>query len=417
MQNKSREREILKHIAAETGLSISSIYKIRSNSFAFSQERVEQVRRLAGQYGLRTEPAARAEARIGVLIPCRPASFWGEAAQGMKDCQRKWEAAGRSVQLLFFYYGSALNQTPAQPVLDQLEQADCDGYLLFPVRQTCCLNFICKERGAERAKEEQVRDITRTEAELSEDKRKMELGLLANSTRPDLGSPKDNPERDFGQSKTSALKPIILFNDLPRSWDLKLLQGYPNLAYIGADNREEGELAAQILEASLPQARHILTAISYDSLDATAAFSRIQRFREKALETNPRLVFHNLSLNPESKLTPALLAEEIWRFHQRQPVDCVYLGSGMTHAVCGAVEKLRRRYGEERASIVCIGHELLPSDRKYLVNGAQIGYVKQDVYSQGRAAVEELLSFLFYRTPLKSRYFRSSLFIRSPRLV
>lgn len=357
MQNRRREREILERIASQTGLSVSSVYKIRSDSFAFSQETAEQVERLARQYGLGPGVAPGADLRIGVLIPCRPAYFWREAAQGMREGRRRWEkASGRRVQLLFFYYGpSDPGLGPAQPALSQLAQAGCDGYVLFPVGQDCCLDFIRRGRGA---------------------------------------------------------KPLVLFNDLPRGWEPGLLQGGPDLCCIGADSREEGEKAAEILGAALPGARHILTALTYDSQNATAALARIGRFRERVLEADPRALLEPLQLKGESKLTPALLAGEIWRIHQHLPVDCIYISSGVTHLVCRAVEKLRRRYGEGRAGMVCIGHELLPSDRKYLLDGIEAGYVKQDVYRQGRAAVEALLSFLWEGVPLENQYFPSSRFIR-----
>ncbi len=92
-------------------------------------------------------------------------------------------------------------------------------------------------------------------------------------------------------------------------------------------------------------------------------------------------------------------------------MDCVYISSGVTHIASAAVDKLARRQGVPLSTFV-IGHECSAADKRYLLEGRQRGYIKQDVYTQGAEAVRDaVLAACGNRLP-ERRLYSSSVFIR-----
>jgi hypothetical protein len=92
-------------------------------------------------------------------------------------------------------------------------------------------------------------------------------------------------------------------------------------------------------------------------------------------------------------------------------VDCLYISSGVTHIACAALEKIERRLGRPVSTFV-IGHECSSADRRYLMEGRQRGYIKQDVYAQGFHALKDIAKAALGGTGLTRRLYPSSVFIR-----
>jgi hypothetical protein len=83
----------------------------------------------------------------------------------------------------------------------------------------------------------------------------------------------------------------------------------------------------------------------------------------------------------------------------------------VTHIACAAIEKIERRLARPLATIV-IGHECSSADRRYLMEGRQRGYIKQDVYTQGFFALKDVAETCLGVGQLIGRLYPSSIFIR-----
>jgi hypothetical protein len=111
------------------------------------------------------------------------------------------------------------------------------------------------------------------------------------------------------------------------------------------------------------------------------------------------------------ELTPAALARRLIDCYETGNVDCLYIPTGVTHIACAAIEKIERRLGCPLATFV-IGHEYASADRRYLMEGRQRGYIKQDVYTQGLHALKDVAEACLNGAQLTGRLYPSSIFIR-----
>lgn len=224
--------------------------------------------------------------------------------------------------------------------------------------------------------------------------------------------PIDNPAFLAFFDSLPATVPVVLFNDLPGNAEVSChLRARRLTAYIGADCYDEGIRAARILGARLSRMQHVLALITEDSVSATAAQKRIAGFTQICREINPQISIRTETVAPHGTLTSAFLAAHIEPDILRGELDCVYVSSGVTHIASAAIRKVQRRnYLPIGTGPLCLGHECSPSDRPYLLDGTQCGYVKQDIYAQAHTAIRNVLEAL--RTDqLTDTYVGSSVFI------
>lgn len=348
----------VRRIAEQTGLTISSVYKILNGSSGFSAGTRQRVEALAAQLQLRPlRPPDSRDLTLGVLLPEHPAYFWNEAIRGIKStAQALQERLGIRIKPIFRFLHFPLDGTEIETALCGFAEADCRAYIVYPI---------------------------------------------------------DHPAfRDFMDTLPPEL-PVMLFNDLPEdvSFSQRLLER-PMTAYVGADHEKEGADAARILGERLGGMHRVLALLSEDSRMATAARLRIDGFTRVVRELQPSIRVEVQSLAADGKLTPGFLAARIESDILNGKLDCLYVSSGVTHVASAAIAKVRRRNCLPLAACpLCLGHECSPSDRPYLLDGTQCGYVKQDVYTQARIAVEQVVTALSDGTPPTDGCVRSSVFV------
>lgn len=348
----------VRRIAEQTGLTVSSVYKILNGSSGFSAGTRQRVEALAAQLQLRPlRPPDSRDLTLGVLLPEHPAYFWNEAIRGIKStAQALQERLGIRIKPIFRFLHFPLDGTEIKTALGGFTEADCRAYIVYPI---------------------------------------------------------DHPAfRDFMDALPPE-PPVMLFNDLPEdvSFSQRLLER-PMTAYVGADHEKEGADAARILGARLSGMHRVLALLSEDSRMATAARLRIDGFTRIVHELQPSICVEVQSLAADGKLTPGFLAARIESDILNGKLDCLYVSSGVTHVASAAIAKVRRRNCLPLAACpLCLGHECSPSDRPYLLDGTQCGYVKQDVYTQARIAVEQVVTALSDGTPPTDGCVRSSVFV------
>ena len=369
MKDNKYDKKSIMRIAEECGLSVSSVQKILSNPFEFSHESAERVHAIAYELGLTQGDLTDGQLKLGVVIPCRPSYFWREAAQGMKRAQLDWEKErSKRISLVFTYYESPITPDGARTLFDSLRSSDMDGYIVYPVCEPACVDFI-RHKGAD------VPVVVFNESRASFSEAVSESGISANFA-----------EGSFLGAAT---------------------------AFVGADNAGEGRAAAMIIDSEIPHIRRVVTIITTDSSFSGAAKTRVGAFRSAVLQKNPDVSFENIGLEVRSKITSAFLTRRLYELHSEYPIDCVYTSSGVTNIACAAIEKLKRRFGCDSIKTFCIGHEFSPSDKRYLLDGTQRGYVCQDIYAQGRSAVDIIMNCLTFSAPVGDLYCKSHVFIRT----
>ncbi len=329
---KYTDRLLIRQIASRTGLTVSSVYKILSGASGFSQSTRERVERMAQELQVRlpTLPASGVFT-VGVLIPEHPTYFWSEAISGIRrTVQTLREERGIRVETVFRFVHFPISDSAVEAALEPFSGEGCNAYILYPADCPAFLRFFTA----------------------------IPSGV-----------------------------PVVLFNDLPEDPDrLRTLRERPLTVYVGADNYDEGILAAHVLGARLSGMRNVLALLSEDSLGTTAAKRRIAGFTHAATEIKPEILSGGM--------------------------DCIYVSTGVTHIASAAIAKVRRRNCLPPGTYpLCLGHECSPSDRLYLLDGTQCGYVKQDIYSQARAAVEHLAEAFLSGATMQDVYIRSSVLI------
>ncbi len=362
--------EAIRRIARETGYSESSIHKILSNPIGFSEAAVEAVRRAAEACGLSVEPArpelpalptapdGRRTLRVGVLIPGRPLYFWREAVLGMEKSRARLEAErGVSVRLIYHYHGYRLDEAESARTFSELEAEPLDGFILYPVGGAVCRHF-----------------LEHTD------------------------------------------KPTLLFNDTQDYMTDAWFSAHPHLGSVGPDCADEGRRAAELLlECAARRGdtapTHIAAICPHQVYGAVAPRIRVRGLCERLATLSPPVRVSHMELDPTERIASSTLARRLAETYGEDVPDALYISSGVTHLVSAALEKLERRRGTPLPTFV-IGHECASADRRYLLEGRQRGYIKQDVYTQGLVAVSDLLATLLDGTPLARRVERSSVFVR-----
>lgn len=363
-KNIKNKRDAIRRISRDTDMSESSIYKILSNPLNFSKSTVDTVRRVAERYGLTPGGEGTAAAtegdslhrylRIGVVIPSRPLYFWREAVAGIEKGKGLVEAQSAvTVQLRYIYYGGSSVAAEEAVLFDALETDALDGLILFPVEGEYCRRFI-----------------------------------------------------------ENTHIPTVIFNDILDCMTASWFDAHPHAAFIGPDGYEEGKRAAAVMSSCSQSIRHLAVWCIHGNYGERVSGQRIRGMCDHARELFPDIRISRVERDPLAQgLTPAVLARRLIDCYETGNVDCLYIPSGVTHIACAAIEKIERRLGRPLATFV-IGHEYASADSRYLMEGRQRGYIKQDVYSQGLNALQDVVAACLYGAPLTERKYPSSVFIR-----
>lgn len=349
--------EIIKEISKQTSLSTSSVYKILHNPFDFAPDTAKRVLQLADDFGYRTSKKSEKKThRINVLIPSRPSYYWREAMKGMKDAQRDIKRLNcRQVELCFNYLHLNLGDEALCQFYADALHSDADGYIILPLILPECISLI-------------------------EEKSKKHPVILFNECHSEL-----------------------LLKHFPNADKLN----HQNIASVSPDIIDEGCAAFHLIEKHLRKINHLVfISIRSDLRKNTTSVLRTESFRHELLQAKPTVKIDYVNIEFATKITPSFLSRKLYDIQLREPIDCVYISTGLTYTACAAIEKLKKRLGEN-VRIFCVGHECSPSNLKYIEQGIQLGYVKQDVYKQGYDSVMMLCHYLNEGTPLKDRFYRS----------
>ena len=355
--DKSTRGLLSRQIAARTGLAVSSVSKILNGAPGYSVATRRRVEALASELAAgQSSSLNRDTLKIGVMIPEHPSYFWDEAILGVRQTIRSIRAeCGRQVEAVLRFVHFPLTEQSVSVTLSFLQEQNCNAYILYPIDRPAFLAFF---------------------------------------------------------DSIPVTVPVVLLNDLPGNAEVSCrLRARRLTAYIGADCYDEGIRAAQILGEKLSRMQHVLALITEDSVSATASRKRIAGFTQTCREINPRISIRTETVASHGTLTSAFLAAHIEPEILRGGLDCVYVSSGVTHIASAAIRKVQRRnHLPIGTGPLCLGHECSPSDRPYLLDGTQCGYVKQDIYAQAQTAIRSVLEAL--RTgQLTDTYVGSSVFI------
>ncbi len=123
-------REKLKQIAQESGVSVSTVQKMLSNTCSFELCKKREVMRLAQKYGYLSEKQPSGSAKtIGVAMPIVPSFFWKVAVEGMNAACEEYK--GR-VELKHSYYSEFSDETDVLYCLETLAERKPDGCICVP---------------------------------------------------------------------------------------------------------------------------------------------------------------------------------------------------------------------------------------------------------------------------------------------
>ncbi|HZQ81012.1 MAG TPA: substrate-binding domain-containing protein [Gaiellaceae bacterium] len=183
--------------------------------------------------------------------------------------------------------------------------------------------------------------------------------------------------------------PVIIWNtDAPTTH---------RLAYIGQNNEKAGFKVGQLMVTKL-KAKHITSGtIAMFATDATAAYSKLQRFPgfEKAVHAAlPNIKFQ----------TPVTLGTDISAAVGK--VDSAVRGKSDIVGMYSADEQVvaLANWEKQNASAgkyVIVGHNLLPTELSLMSQGYIDGVVGQNPYLQGYWSVQWLKSFVTTGRPFK----------------
>ncbi len=357
------KRDAIRRISRDTGVSESSIYKILANPFSFSKSTVDTVRREAEKYGLilsgddsfeRALPSvpARPSLRIGVVIPSRPLYFWKEAVAGIEKSRTLSEAAGVSIQIRYTYHSFPLTETDNRSLFAELDAETPDGLIVFPVGGKVCRDFL-----------------------------------------------------------ESVSVPTVIFNDTQDYMTEDWFELHPYTAFIGPDGYGEGQRAAALMASCGVDIQHLAVICTRHNSSAQVSEQRVRGVCDKAQELFPAIRITHVELDPTERIAPSTLARRLIGYYGSLDPDCLYISSGVTHMACNAIEKIERRL-ERPVSTFVIGHECSSADCRYLMEGRQRGYIKQDVYTQGFHALKDVVESCLSGVKLTGRLYPSSVFIR-----
>lgn len=366
----SSKKDIIKVISLETGMSVSSIYKILSNPFHFSPQSVNAVRKAAEKHGLAMShenggmSAGREESisfrrilRIAIVTPSRPLLFWKEAILGFEKAREQLEDAyDLTIEFVYAYHYFPINESENTRLFTNLETQALDGCILYPICGEICHSFI--ERVGSRVS-------------------------------------------------------LVIFNDLQDYMTDAWFAEHSNICFIGTDSYDEGYKAASVVLARGRQVRRLAAVHVTNDAGCQSSRIRVQGFCDGMRAYAPHAEVICVEETSLKRNTASILARKLEPLYdqEEQGLDCVYFGNGCTHIACSAIEKLAR-IQENAVHTVVVGHELMDGDKRYLMEGRLCGYIKQDIYTQGFAAMHDMVSCILSGVPLKKRMYQSSMFIR-----
>lgn len=349
------KREAVRRVARDTGISESSIYKILANPFNFSKTTVETVLREAEKYGLTptgqgSKPAALL---VGVVVPSRPLYFWKEAVAGIEKSKSRLEAElGADVKLLYVYHNFPLTEAESARLFETLTAEHPDGLIIFPVGGESCRRFL-----------------------------------------------------------ESTPIPTVIFNDTQDYMTDDWFSANPHTAFIGPDGYGEGLRAAELMAATGVELSRLTVICTRHNSSAQVSEQRVRGVCDGVTSHFPSVRVTELELDPTERVAPSTLARRLIFCYKESDVDALYISSGVTHIACAAIEKIERRLGRPLSTFV-IGHECSSADKRYLLEGRQRGYIRQDVYTQGAEALRDVVAACTEGRPLRPRLCPSSVFIR-----
>lgn len=370
MLSGKKKKDIIKSISLETGMSVSSIYKILSNPLHFSPQSISEVRKAAEKHGLTLSPETGATAacseevvsfrhvlRIAIVTPSRPLPFWKEAILGFEKAREKLEVEhDLAIEFVYAYHHFPIDESENARLFTDLEAQTLDGCILYPICGDICRAFI---------------------------------------------------------EGTSARVPLVIFNDLQDYMTDAWFAERPGICFIGTDNYNEGYKAASIAVARNRQIQRLAAIHVIHDLGCQSSLIRVRGFCDGIHAYAPHATIICMEVDSLKRTTASILARKLEPLcdHEDQGLDCVYFSNGCTHIACSAIEKLARRQNAAAHTVV-VGHELMEGDKRYLMEGRQCGYIKQDVYTQSFAAVQDIVSCILSGKPLEKRMYQSSVFIR-----
>lgn len=366
----SNKKDIIKKISRETGMSVSSIYKILSNPFHFSPQSIQAVRMAAERHGLtvshesggmsadREEGGSfRRDLRIAIVTPSRPLHFWKEAIHGFEKAREALEDIhDLTIEFVYAYHHFPIHESENTRSFTELENQALDGCILYPICGDVCHSFI---------------------------------------------------------ERVGARVPLVIFNDLQDYMTDAWFTEHPNICFIGTDSYDEGYKAASIVLARDRRVRRLAAVHVTNDAGCQSSRIRVQGFCDGLRAYAPQAEVVCIEETSLRRNTASILARKLEPLYSQGEwgLDCVYFGNGCTHIACSALEKLAR-IQEKASHTVVVGHELMDGDKRYLMEGRQCGYIKQDVYTQGYAAMHDMVSCILSGVPLKKRTYQSSVFIR-----
>ncbi len=356
--SKYNDSRLIHRIARETGLSISSIYGMLNGEVGFSDAHRSMVEELAHTYGLAVNCVSVSDSNItiGAIIPKSPSYFWNEAIAGMKKAVSVYQERGVRIKLVFRYCALDLAEESEQRIIEVFRDAPCDAYILYPLLKGRLWSFI---------------------------------------------------------SELPPTVPLVIFSNRPEDENQrKFFEGRSAYAYVGADNEEEGKQAAYIITPYLNGMRHMTALVIGAKYRLVTGLARIKGFTAATREINPNLSIDILPLEVGCRTAASLLAGNLEQRLLEHRLDGVYVSEGFAYIAASAIRKICRKHGIDEMSIPCIGHEISPSDKPYLLDGILRGYVRQDIYRQAQIAIEQIAENLWNREPMQDVYLRSSVFIR-----
>lgn len=370
MISDRKKKDILKAISKETGMSVSSIYKILSNPFQFSQQSISEVRKVAEKYGFTVSSDASATdtcreggasirhiLRIAIVVPSRPLQFWREAVMGFEKAREQIELEQDIfIKFVYGYHHFPGNEADTDRLFAHLKDQTLDGCILYPICGEICRDFV---------------------------------------------------------EHMSSRAPLVIFNDLQDYMTDAWFAERPGVCFIGTDNYDEGYKAASIAISRKRQMRRLAAVHIANDSGCQSSRIRVRGFCDGMQAFAPGANVVCIDEIASKRATASILARKLELLFESegQEPDCVYFANGGTYIACSAIEKLARRH-KAASRTVAIGHELLDGDKRYLMEGRQCGYIKQDVYTQGFDAVQDIVACIQSRRPLETRKYSSSVYIR-----
>ena len=156
--------------------------------------------------------------------------------------------------------------------------------------------------------------------------------------------------------------------------------------YVGADGYSEGAMAAGILSGN--KSIRSIVAVRPENAGESVT-NRLRGFTDAALRDCPERKISIIEQGLSDTAAASFLAKKLSRCGSLP--DCIYVCTGKTNVAGAAIVKLA---ATAEKPMYCIGHERSDADRRYLEQGIELGYVAQNAYAQGYAAMEQIAVYI-----------------------